>query len=125
MATVRGPFFSSHADNIVDSGCNLLEKRLAAAAHWHLQIKMHGYFRHPTPYYWTRVIDKPRADYHVVTDQGVIYGPWLEGVGSRNRSTRFKGYFHFRQTTQSMNDRKSVAFIVDPVISDIVKVLNG
>jgi hypothetical protein len=125
MATVSGPFFSPAADNLVDAGVKELEKRMAAAAHWRLQLAMHGYFRKPTPYYWTRVIDKPRADYHVVTDQGVIYGPWLEGVGSRNRSTRFKGYFHFRQTTQSMNNRRSVAHIVDPVITDIVRVLNG
>jgi len=28
----------------------------------------------------------------------VVYGPWLEGVSERNRSTRFKGYHLWRIT---------------------------
>ena len=35
-----------------------------------------------------------------LSDGGVVYGPWLEGVSSRNRSTRFKGYFSFRKAKQ-------------------------
>jgi len=34
----------------------------------------------------------------LITDGGVVYGPWLEGVGSRNEVTRFKGYSSFRKT---------------------------
>lgn len=34
----------------------------------------------------------------------VLYGPWLEGVSERNRSTRFKGYHLFRLTSQKLND---------------------
>jgi hypothetical protein len=37
----------------------------------------------------------------------VIYGPWLEGVGSRNRTTRFKGYFTFRRTAQQLKSRST------------------
>jgi hypothetical protein len=34
----------------------------------------------------------------VVNDRGIVYGPWLEGVGSRNfPKTRFKGYASFRR----------------------------
>ncbi len=32
-----------------------------------------------------------------ITDGGVIYGPWLEGISSRNQRTRFKGYAMFRR----------------------------
>lgn len=35
----------------------------------------------------------------------VVYGPWLEGVGSRNQSTRFKGYRMFRKTAAWLNKR--------------------
>ena len=31
-------------------------------------------------------------------DNNVVYGPWLEGVGSRNGTTRFRGYAMFRKT---------------------------
>lgn len=37
-----------------------------------------------------------------IDDGGVIYGPWLEGVGSRNATTRFKGYSSFRLTAQML-----------------------
>jgi hypothetical protein len=37
-----------------------------------------------------------------ISDGGMIYGPWLEGLSQRNQSTRFKGYFTFRKTGQDM-----------------------
>ena len=39
-----------------------------------------------------------------IDDSGVVYGPWLEGVGSRNATTRFKGYSSFRRTAQKMEE---------------------
>ena len=39
----------------------------------------------------------------VVHDSGIIYGPWLEGVSSRNDATRFKGYRMFRNAVQDLN----------------------
>lgn len=38
----------------------------------------------------------------IITDGGVVYGPWLEGTSSRNQTTRFKGYQSFRRTAQYM-----------------------
>ena len=44
---------------------------------------------------YTMAIDVPaRTD--VVTTSNATYGPWLEGSGSRNLTTRFKGYHGFR-----------------------------
>lgn len=40
-----------------------------------------------------------------VVDGGVVYGPWLEGVGSRNRTTRFKGYHTFRLVKQRLREK--------------------
>lgn len=34
----------------------------------------------------------------VITDGGVVYGPWLEGTSSRNKTTSFKGYHSFKKT---------------------------
>ncbi|MDY7101558.1 MAG: hypothetical protein S0880_10260 [Actinomycetota bacterium] len=46
-----------------------------------------------------------------VHDNRVIYGPWLEGVGSRNRTTRFKGYRVWRTIRRESRDmlRSTVA----------------
>lgn len=38
----------------------------------------------------------------VVTSDLATYGPWLEGTGSRNQTTRFKGYHGFRKAAQQL-----------------------
>ena len=38
-----------------------------------------------------------------IYDGDVIYGPWLEGTGRRNKTTRFKGYGSFRRTRDWLN----------------------
>lgn len=61
------------------------------------------FIRKPTPFYWTQITTERVRIYHTrVWDQDVIYGAWLEGVGSRNKTTRFKGYAAFRLQTQRL-----------------------
>jgi KDO2-lipid IV(A) lauroyltransferase len=40
----------------------------------------------------------------VVTSDLATYGPWLEGTGSRNLTTRFKGYHTFRLVSQQVDE---------------------
>jgi hypothetical protein len=47
------------------------------------------------------VVDDMATDIAVTTDLA-SYGPWLEGTGSRNDTTRFKGYHGFRIATQEL-----------------------
>ena len=56
-----------------------------------------------------------------VHDQMSVYGPWLEGTGSRNATTRFKGYANFRQATQQL-DRMAVD-IAERVIAEHIRKL--
>lgn len=65
---------------------------------------MRASFKHPTPYYWTRVTTAhPGELTDRVWDQGVVYGPWLEGVGSRNKTSRFEGYWMWRRAFQEID----------------------
>lgn len=41
------------------------------------------------------VVGDPATD-TIVTTELAMYGPWLEGTGSRNMTTRFKGYHGYR-----------------------------
>ena len=59
----------------------------------------------------------------LITDGGVIYGPWLEGVGSRNASTRFKGYASFRRTAQWLEQQ--VPKVIRVRVDRMVARLNG
>jgi hypothetical protein len=48
------------------------------------------------------VVPDPATDI-VVTTSLASYGPWLEGTGSRNYTTRFKGYRSFAYAAAQMN----------------------
>lgn len=77
-------------------------------------------FKNPTPYYWTRVTTERQHNSLDVRigDDGVIYGPWLEGVGSRNRTTRFKGYWIYRRTVRLLERRAKP--IVEQTVQDFM-----
>lgn len=42
----------------------------------------------------------------IIHDSRVVYGPWLEGIGSRNETSRFKGYAMFRNAHQQVERLK-------------------
>ena len=69
------------------------------------QVKMqlypgHGYI---TGNYYNSVHGDIIASRHgMIHDSDAVYGPWLEGVGSRNETTRFKGYAMFRNAYQHL-----------------------
>ena len=70
---------------------------VAAHASAEVHAILNAKIKHPTPYYETQITTERQANDLVIHDRGVIYGPWLEGVGSRNFPvTRFKGYHAFR-----------------------------
>lgn len=77
--------------------------------------------RHPTPYYETQLTVQRAARDVVVHDRGVAYGPWLEGVSSRNQSTRFKGYHAFRTGCQELQAK--VPALVEPIVARHVQAL--
>lgn len=52
--------------------------------------------------YRRNVLGKRQGLEAIITDSGVVYGPWLESGKSR-RPTRFKGYHAFRQTGEWLN----------------------
>lgn len=86
-------FFRQAKVDIAQEGVNLVHQELSHV------------LRHPTGYYESQVRTDITAHDPAVTDGGVIYGPWLEGTGSRNRTTRFKGYFTFRRVSQALQQK--------------------
>lgn len=65
-----------------------------------------------------------RAEPHgaLVNDNKVIYGNWLEGTGSRNKTTRFKGYSSLRRAVATVRPR--IPAIVAPSVSRFVRRVN-
>lgn len=101
--TLTGPLFSGSAFQSVMA--DIVEEarvEVGNAALERVQYFLNRQIRHPTPYYETQITQQSRGDTEIVHDRGIIYGPWLEGVSSRNSRTRFKGYASFRKATSDV-----------------------
>ena len=112
-AKVSGPIFSPQAPQIVRQAGEatvqeLLEKgeeRLSEV----LRPRPKGVYlsraeaapgKSSTGHYRRSISTKRTGLSGVINDGGVVYGAWLEGQGSRNLTTRFKGYASFRRVKQ-------------------------
>lgn len=97
--SVSGPAFDGRDAAAVDAACREIERKTATFGAAMIRARMDRTFKTQTPYYRLQNVatqDGPSG--WKIHDQGVIYGPWLEGVGSRNRTTRFKGYSIYRKS---------------------------
>lgn len=122
--TASGPLFDGRAPRIIADYLDAAKWAVARQGHVDIGLELRRVIRQPTPYYWTRVtIDRARTDL-VVNDQGVVYGPWLEGVGSRNFPiTSFRGYQHWRRTRDRL--RGKADGIAEQVLQRYLPRLNG
>lgn len=100
-----GPLFDGRMPAILSRYESAASQRLAQRGHDAVEQILGSSLQHPTGYYQSHVRVERQADDSVVTDDGVVYGPWLEGTGSRNETTRFKGYHSFRQAAQRVNEQ--------------------
>lgn len=106
----NGPLFDNRARQIFDDFRNELEEEGANWAENHIKSTFHSHFRNPTGFYESNVRVHQSGGSHEVWDGGFggpVYGPWLEGVGSRNNTTRFKGYHAFRKAAIALDSRIS------------------
>jgi hypothetical protein len=104
-AEFRGPLFDGRAQAAFADYAEDLEAEIAQEGVDLVQRYLGVFLRHPTGYYQSRIRVEQRGTRHMVTDSGVVYGPWLAGVSERNRATRFKGYKHWRLATQDLESR--------------------
>ena len=105
-----GPLFDRRAGIIFSDFANDLEEEGAEWALDHIRGTFHRDFKQPTGYYESHVEIHNTATGLEVWDGGYagpVYGPWLEGVGSRNATTRFKGYHAFRKAASALERRIS------------------
>lgn len=80
-----------------------------------VRSRMAVVFRNETPFYrFANVAKQDPPGWQIWDQDKTVYGWWLEGVGSRNRTTRFKGYFTYRRITQEL--RAKAQTIADGVI---------
>lgn len=120
--SVKGPLFDGRAQVYTDAAVRKMEHHLASVGADIVRAQLERVLRKETPYYRLQVTSTEYPERTVINDGGVIYGPWLEGTGSRNKTTRFKGYATFRLMTQVINDRAKS--IIQPQVDMLVERIN-
>jgi hypothetical protein len=101
----HGPVFDGRAEKALHDFTKAAKQDIADQGVTEVRTALSGVLKHPTGHYSSRVQYDNRSDDYAITDGGVVYGPWLEGVGSRNMKTRFKGYSTFRKVTQRLQKK--------------------
>lgn len=104
-ATFSGPLFDGRASAAVDAFCIAATAEIGDQTYTELHRELGRNLRNPSGYYESRVQHNMAGNMSYVHDGNVIYGAWLEGWGSRNATTRFKGYHSFRKVQQRMDTR--------------------
>lgn len=105
---LRGPISSGAIHRHVDEYEADVARELAEETEDTWLYTLNSRLRHQTPFYTTR-IDKRQIGHNrwKVHDNGVVYGHWLEGTGSRNSPvTVFPGYHSLEHTEAVMRGRR-------------------
>jgi len=105
MVRTSGPIFNGEAPRILDRITEEVATEVAKEGKKDVLARLGQVLRHPTGRYESRIRVEGQGTLARVDDQRSVYGPWLEGTGSRNETTRFKGYFTFRLVRQQLEAR--------------------
>lgn len=123
--TLRGPLFDSRAEHDVREFIKDALDQVAAQASSNVHTNLDTSIRHPTPYYETQIrTTRVDDDTRSVNDRGIIYGWWLEGIGSRNSPvTRFPGYHSFARAKALLETQ--IPRLIEHAKRRMVERLNG
>lgn len=103
---VHGPLFDGRADRAITDYSEAVVEDVADQGFRDVHFTLARVLKYPTGYYQSHIRDRALGSAHVIYDDRVIYGAWLEGVGSRNAPvTRFEGYFTFRRVAVHLNKK--------------------
>jgi len=124
----KGPVFDGRAADAMTRLANELRSETAKYAEDTWQAFMDASFRHNSGRYQSHV-NIARRDKDLVVNDGwpesqLPYGPWLEGVGSRNSPvTRFPGYFALRRAAVKVEGE--IPEVAKPLVEKSVREANA
>lgn len=123
-ARFEGPLFDGSAQSGMDDIVNETTDVLAREGERRVLAGLDATLRRPSGAYRSRITRYgPVAGQGRVHDRQGIYGPWLEGTGSRNRTTRFKGYRNWRTAHQQLS--RAAKHVANEVIRRNIDKLGG
>lgn len=99
---LSGPLFDGRLEAAVADAVEDAERDIADYGVLIVRKELGHVLQNPTGFYESQIQTDTAVAGLEVSDGGVVYGPWLAGSSERNRSTRFRGYSHWRQATQRL-----------------------
>lgn len=105
-----GPLFEGVPGQLMDEFCRELEDELGAKGEELVKGNLDERIRVNRHVYDSNIQVRRDPESVAITDgwpeTELVYGPWLEGVGSRNAPvTRFEGYWSFRDAEQALQEQ--------------------
>lgn len=121
--TYTGPLFDGTSLQLIASMMRDMDDAMGEEAVDLVHNQLDQNLQNPTGFYRSQIEFKRTTKGITVDDSDVIYGNWLEGTGSRNQTTKFKGYASFRKAVQQLNAQTTQ--VIQPVVDRYVAKLNG
>ena len=93
----RGPLFDGSFSREMARAVEEIDQEIGDDMVEAIQSRLDQVLVNPTGFYRSQIKAHPVGQVVHVDDSNVVYGPWLEGVGKRNRARPgFPGYHTFR-----------------------------
>lgn len=103
---LTGPLFDGRAQAAVEGFAEDIEQRTAEALAENVRLVLDRSTRNATGRYRNTVHAERAGMGWSATDGGTLpYGPWLEGVAQRNKTSSFRGYHGFQLAQQAVEKR--------------------
>jgi hypothetical protein len=102
VVRLRGPFFSTNIPPVIVGALNAAVGDLVVEGESKVKLQLYPGHGLITGHYRRSIHGEMSSLHGRIHDSNVIYGSWLEGVASRNQTTRFKGYAMFRNARQQL-----------------------
>src|ERR1044071_7128730 len=119
-SSMTGPLFDGTAERLAGAMCEDIEQVTVDTGEAMVRAELPRVLQNSTGRYQSAITTEPTGAGTDVTDGGIVYGPWLEGTGSRNAPrTRFRGYATFRRVTQALGVRTPA--ITEPIVERYTK----
>lgn len=118
-----GAISNGTAERIIIDGTDGIAEQLAQKTVAAVQTRLDSVLKNPTGYYRSQInATKVQDGSYSVSDNDVVYGPWLEGVSSRNDTTSFKGYHTFETVSDQIEPELGSAIddYIDTLLERVV-----
>lgn len=118
-----GPIFDGRADAAVARFTRDATKTITQVGTQMVKLKFASRIRVNTGRFLGRITGEVSGTIGRIYTKFILYGYWLEGVGSQNATTRFKGYWGYRETGLELDSRS--AEILKPLIDKMIREMEG